>query len=94
MVNWDGNLKKWRLFEDECLYLNPPEHSLKIIKNNFYEKVIESPNWLPVGYIPTPKTKMEWFFYHFIHGLWMKYPVWKVVLYCLDKDNYPVYERK
>jgi len=50
-------------------------------------RVLEDDSWLRVGYIPTPTTRLGWFFYHLIHGLWMRYPVLKVVLYALFESK-------
>ena len=73
--------QKWKLTDEEYDRLNP---GYQIID-------AEEPDldkFLHVGYIATPRNKAEWFIYHFVHGLWMRYPFWKVVLYCFDKDNY------
>lgn len=37
--------------------------------------------WLPVGSIPRPRTRLGWFVYHLVHGLWMRYPLHKVLGY-------------
>ena len=39
--------------------------------------------WLCVGAIPTPKTRLGWFTYHMIHGLAMRYPLRSVIAFSL-----------
>lgn len=39
--------------------------------------------WLPVGWIPRPRTRMGWFVYHLVHGMWMRYPLHKVLGYAV-----------
>lgn len=48
---------------------------------------IYSDAWLSVGYIPMPKTQLGWISYHLIHGLWMRYPLLKVVLFAFDAEK-------
>lgn len=45
------------------------------------------PDWLPVGHIPRPTTRPGWFVYHVIHGLWMRYPLHKVLGYALANSQ-------
>jgi hypothetical protein len=55
----------------EVARLNPPDDAG------------EHDAWLPVGYIPRPATRLGWFVYHVIHGLWMRYPLLKVLGYAV-----------
>lgn len=66
----------------QCDYerLNPPTESLEV-DNEYYDRIIDDPAWLWVGYIPTPRNRAAWFLYHVVHGLAMGYPVFKVLLY-------------
>lgn len=43
--------------------------------------------WIGVGYIPTPKTRLGWFTYHLIHGLAMRYPLRSVIAFSLLHTN-------
>jgi hypothetical protein len=43
--------------------------------------------WISVGYIPTPKTRLGWFTYHMIHGLAMRYPLRSVIAFSLLHTN-------
>ena len=52
-------------------------------KTTLYEEVLNPREWLLVGHIPVPRSWLGWFVYHLIHGLWMRYPIHKVVLYSL-----------
>ena len=60
-----------------------PEHVPPGATGMLLEAPIDDPRWLPVGYIPTPTTVAGWFFYHLIHGIAMRYPLWKALLYAL-----------
>lgn len=49
---------------------------------------VEVPDeWLGVGYIPTPRTRLGWFTYHLIHGLAMRYPLRSVIAFSLLHTN-------
>ena len=82
-------VKKWMLSDGEYGDLNPPLENVRVIGKEIWYQWIDDTKWLAVGYIPTPASVIGWFFYHLIHGIWMKYPLWAIILYCLDKDNYP-----
>lgn len=70
----------WMLTEEEVARLNPPIQVHVFDENdNEYESVVYHPDWQPVGYIPSPRTRFDWFLYHLIHGLAMRYPLHKVV---------------
>jgi hypothetical protein len=43
--------------------------------------------WISVGYIPTPRTRLGWFTYHLIHGLAMRYPLRSVIAFSLLHTN-------
>jgi hypothetical protein len=69
-------LAKWySLTNEEIDRLNPPYN------------VGVFPDWLPVGHIPRPTTLLGWFAYHVIHGLWMRYPLHKVLGYALANSQ-------
>ncbi|MBX3015788.1 MAG: hypothetical protein KF832_29985 [Caldilineaceae bacterium] len=44
--------------------------------------------WVSVGYIPCPQTRLGWFTYHAIHGLAMRYP-WRAVLAFARLHSHP-----
>lgn len=49
---------------------------------------VEVPDeWISVGYIPTPQTRLGWFTYHLIHGLAMRYPLRSVIAFSLLHTN-------
>lgn len=77
----------WQLTEQEYDKRSPPVLKMQFIDDILYEEKINSDEWQPVGYIPTPKTRIGWFMYHLIHGIWMRYPIHKVVLYSLFHTN-------
>lgn len=81
--------KSWMLPNEQYDKLNPPfNHIIHSDEDGrFYAELSNSDEWLYVGHIPTPKTRLGWFLYNLIHGLWMKYPLWKVLLFAMDKDN-------
>ncbi len=58
---------------------------LTVIRGEPYEKMNTDPNWLRVGYIPKPSTRLGWFLYNIVHGLAMRYPFWQVVKFSLSK---------
>lgn len=78
---------KWFLGYEVYDELNPPYQPAHVQNDGVYFKFIDDDKWLWVGYIPTPKTRFDWFMYNLIHGIWMKYPLWAVILYSLDKKN-------
>lgn len=43
--------------------------------------------WLGVGYIPCPQTRLGWFMYHVVHGLAMRYPLRSVLAFALLHSN-------
>lgn len=75
-----------RLTDEQYDRLNPPYVDTCVLGDMLIEIVIEDTDWLPVGYIPAPTTSAGWFFYHFIHGIVMRYPLWKVLLYALAES--------
>lgn len=69
-------MAKWySLTSEEADRLNPPKD------------VDNRPEWLPVGHIPRPTTRLGWFVYHVVHGLWMRYPLYKVLGYALANSQ-------
>lgn len=67
----------YNLTDNELNRLNPPNDAG------------ERDEWLPVGSIPRPSTRVGWFFYHLVHGLWMRYPLHKVIGYALTNTRPP-----
>jgi hypothetical protein len=63
---------KWySLTDEEVARLNPPQNARA------------GQDWLSVGRIARPKSRLGWFIYHLVHGLWMRYPPHKVLGYAL-----------
>lgn len=52
-----------------------------------YEERLTDPYWLNMGYRPRPTTWLGWFVYHLVHGLWMKYPWYKVLLFSIVQSG-------
>lgn len=67
----------WSLTDAEADRLNPPPDTE------------ECEDWLTVGYIPRPATRLGWLFYHIVHGLWMRYPLHKVLGFALANTKQP-----
>ena len=61
--------------------MNPPRDVIMHLKNAPDE-------WLFVGFIPKPKTRLGWFMYHMIHGLAMGYPFHRVLAFSLITTKY------
>lgn len=59
---------------------NPP-YELRVAPNNVPDE------WVFVGLVPTPKTRIGWFMYHLIHGLAMRYPLKSVIAFSLLDTN-------
>ena len=56
--------------------LNPPRELC-------IEPVAVPDEWISVGYIPKPRTRLGWFTYHLLHGLAMRYPLRSVIAFAL-----------
>jgi hypothetical protein len=69
------------LWQCEYSRLNPPSEQFIEVDGTLCETVIDDPHWHRVGYVPTPRTRWGWFLHHLCHGLAMRYPVAKVLLY-------------
>lgn len=70
----------------ETARLNPHPKQLTVVDGDSiieYEELLCNDEWLAVGHIPLPHTRLGWLVWHIIHGLLMKYPVHKVVGYAL-----------
>jgi hypothetical protein len=77
--------KTWLLTDEQYNRLNPPPVSLVAGDDGKpYAEIIDNPNWMWMGYIPTPKSRTGWFFHHIMHGLMMRYPFFKVLLYAIS----------
>ncbi|MEM7534030.1 MAG: hypothetical protein AAF639_17740 [Chloroflexota bacterium] len=44
-------------------------------------------DWVFVGYLPKPKSRIGWFVYHMMHGLAMGYPLRSVIAFSLLNTN-------
>lgn len=84
-------LPKPRLWDlgEEYIVLNPPPVRSYFREERVFEEVIDNDRWMSMGHVPVPQSTLGWFVYHFFHGLLMRYPLWAVILFCFDKDNYP-----
>lgn len=69
------------LSADEYDRLNPPDRVAMLMEDGLYFREIEGDYWLPVGYIPCPRTRLGWFIYHVVHGLAMHYRLFPVLVY-------------
>ncbi len=69
------------LTDDEYERLNPPELATMLMDDGIYFRDLDDEHWLPVGYIPCPKTRFGWFIYHLVHGLAMRYRFVPVLVY-------------
>jgi hypothetical protein len=70
----------WKLTDEEAERLNPPILGItEDEEGRVYLEHIVDDKWQPVGYIPSPRTRLGWFIYHIIHGFAMRYPWWKVI---------------
>jgi hypothetical protein len=75
----------WLLTDEEYNRLNPPESVLVAGDDGkVYTEFVNDDRWMYMGYIPTPTTKAGWFFHHIMHGLMMRYPFHKVLLYAIS----------
>ncbi|HMN30828.1 MAG TPA: hypothetical protein PKE45_21925 [Caldilineaceae bacterium] len=89
-----SKLSWFRLTDEEADRLNPPilEVAQDEETGKTFIELLTDEQWLPVGYIPTPRTRLGWFLYHLAHGLAMRYPFHKVIGYSVHelfrKDNY------
>lgn len=81
-----GERKIWHLSQEQYDKLNPPDEEFRVVKEDLWTKELDGQEWLRMGYIPTPRNYFEWLFYHFVHGVLMRYPLHKVILYCLNRD--------
>lgn len=79
----------YKLSDEEYDKLNPPSSFLTYRDDGMLFRSVPPymNDWVYVGYIPKPRGRIAWFFYNLIHGIWMKYPLFKVLLFSLDKDN-------
>lgn len=77
-------LKSWlRMTDEEYDELNPPHCKPLMRVDGLYFKTLDDPKWLPVGHIPMPRTRWQWFAYHMIHGLAMRYRFLPVLFYSI-----------
>lgn len=74
---------KFHMTEADYDRLNPPildRITDEETGKQFVEEIFDD-KWLPVGYIPTPTTRLGWFTHHLIHGLAMRYPLFPVLIF-------------
>lgn len=85
-----SQLRWFDLTEEEQERFNPPQlyHTYDESSCRFGLEDASGQEWLPVGHIPLPTTRLGWFAYHLIHGLWMRYPLHKVVGFALFDRGY------
>ena len=64
---------------------NPPSREVLWKEDNQkrYEELVEHPDWIHIGMIPVPKSRLGWFVYNMLHGLAMRYPLRAVIAYSL-----------
>lgn len=67
--------------DEDYKRLNPPDAQMMLTDNGMYIKVLDDPKWLFMGWVPTPRTDFDWFIYHIMHGLLMRYPLWDVLVW-------------
>lgn len=70
------NRNLFRMTQAEYDKLNPPFR---------IGDVANTKEWLHVGHIPTPKTRIGWFVYNVIHGLAMRYRLLPVLSFSLSE---------
>lgn len=83
-------LEFFEMTQEEYDNLNPPILDClydEETEKYFIELLGDDPAWIPVGYIPKPKSRLGWFMYHLVHGLAMKYPFHKVVYFSITNTN-------
>ena len=66
----------FKMTQAECDSLNPPFN---------VGDVVNTKEWLYVGHIPTPKTRIGWFIYNVIHGLSMRYRLLPVLSFSVSE---------
>lgn len=56
--------------------VNPPIRAIIKDKNGKqYEELLNDVDWVAIGYVPRPTTRLGWFVHHIVHGLAMHYPL-------------------
>lgn len=87
--NYNMNKKLWLLTDEQYDRLNPPP--LNIVAGDDGKVYIElqqkEDRFMFMGYVPTPKNRVQWFLHHLMHGFMMGYPFIKCVLFAMDKEN-------
>lgn len=81
-INTSTNNNRWfKLTDEEADKLNnpdprevwPDEDGIE------WERHYYNAEWISLGSVPTPRTRLGWFFHHVAHGLMMRYPPHKVL---------------
>ena len=75
------------LTDAEAARLSPPPRMFIIDEAGIiddagakYERLPdEGGDWISIGLVPRPRTRLGWVLHHLAHGLAMRYPVWKVL---------------
>lgn len=88
------SIRFFRLTAAESDRLNPPTKVIVIRSDadtaeeyEEYEKLISDRRWIYLGYIPRPQSHLGWFLYHLIHGLLMRYPLYKILGFAVLNTN-------
>lgn len=83
-------LEEWATLslEEQERFCAPPTEIFEDDDGMMLLRYFGSDEWLHVGYIPMPKTKLARFLYHLVHGLAMRYPLHKVLVFALTNMEY------
>lgn len=73
----------WQLTENEADSRNPPPLDVIEQEGKVYQEMILNPEWLLMGYIPMPKSRLQRFLHDLYHGYAMRYPWHKVFWYAV-----------
>lgn len=77
-----------RLSDSDYDRLNPPPDEMILLDDGgMAMRLLDDERWLHVGYVPTPRTRLGWFVHHVAHGLAMRYPWHKVLLWSLQESH-------
>lgn len=78
----------WQLTDWEADNLNPPSDIELVMQGDDIERMVRyQQDWLPMGHVQIPRTRLGWFVYHVAHGLLMRYPLHKVVGFALANNK-------
>jgi len=71
----DSAMSIFRMTDAEYDKLNPPFALGEVSSDD---------EWIYIGHIPTPKTRLGWFVYDIIHGLAMRYRFLPVIVFAFE----------